>query len=67
MRNFLTYDDCTVYPGPKLNMLIGPNGTGKSSLIAAIIVGVGGGAGVSSQRDFIRLRDHGPNADSPLF
>ncbi|KAI9033358.1 P-loop containing nucleoside triphosphate hydrolase protein [Hyaloraphidium curvatum] len=44
MTNFLTYDNCEAHPGPNLNMVIGPNGTGKSSLIAAIIVGLGGDA-----------------------
>lgn len=31
-----------MYPGPNLNMLIGPNGTGKSTMVAAIILGLGG-------------------------
>ncbi len=52
MKNFLTYDDAEVFPGPHLNMLIGPNGTGKSSLVAAIIVGVGGEAKVGLQSPF---------------
>lgn len=34
--NFLTYDECEVFPGPKLNVVIGPNGTGKSTLTHAI-------------------------------
>lgn len=29
MKNFLTYDDVEVFPGPRLNLVIGPNGTGK--------------------------------------
>ncbi len=36
MLNFLTFDDCDVYPGPHLNIILGPNGTGKSSLTHAI-------------------------------
>ena len=28
MRSFLTYDDCEVEPGPRLNVVVGPNGTG---------------------------------------
>jgi structural maintenance of chromosomes protein 5 len=27
MRNFLTFDDAEVFPGPKLNVVLGPNGT----------------------------------------
>jgi recombinational DNA repair ATPase RecF len=60
MKNFLTYDDAEVFPGPHLNMLIGPNGTGKSSLVAAIIVGVGGEAKVGLQ--VVSARNRSPNA-----
>jgi hypothetical protein len=28
MLNFLTYDEAEVFPGPRLNVLLGPNGTG---------------------------------------
>lgn len=31
-----------MYPGPHLNMIVGPNGTGKSTMVAAIILGLGG-------------------------
>ena len=36
MHNFLTFDDCEVFPGPRLNVILGPNGTGKSSVTHAI-------------------------------
>lgn len=36
MHNFLTYDDAEVFPGPRLNIVLGPNGTGKSTLTHAI-------------------------------
>ncbi|KAL1408377.1 Structural maintenance of chromosomes protein 5 [Vanrija albida] len=41
MRNFMTYDFVEFNPGPKLNMILGPNGTGKSSIAAAIVIGLG--------------------------
>lgn len=42
VKNFVTYSHVEMYPGPHLNMIIGPNGTGKSTMVAAIILGLGG-------------------------
>lgn len=42
MENFLTYDMCEVLPGPHLNMIVGANGTGKSSIVCAICLGLAG-------------------------
>lgn len=39
--NFLTYDEVEFHPGPQLNMIIGPNGTGKSTVVCAIALGLG--------------------------
>ena len=41
LKNFMTYDDCEFEPGPGLNLVLGPNGTGKSSIVSAICVGLG--------------------------
>ena len=38
--NFVTYDFVEFNPGPYLNMIIGPNGTGKSSIACAIALGL---------------------------
>lgn len=46
LENFVTYDRCQVYPGPYMNMLMGPNGTGKSSIVAAMAIGLGFHPGV---------------------
>ncbi|EKV10025.1 Structural maintenance of chromosome complex subunit SmcA [Penicillium digitatum] len=43
VTNFVTYTSAVFYPGPKLNMVIGPNGTGKSTLVCAICLGLGWG------------------------
>ncbi|CAG8976690.1 hypothetical protein HYALB_00010816 [Hymenoscyphus albidus] len=43
LTNFITYEDAEFFPGPSLNMVIGPNGTGKSSLVCAICLGLGWG------------------------
>ncbi|RDA85445.1 hypothetical protein CP532_1017 [Ophiocordyceps camponoti-leonardi (nom. inval.)] len=39
--DFVTYESAEFLPGPNLNMVIGPNGTGKSSLVCAICLGLG--------------------------
>lgn len=41
MKNFVTYANAEFHPGPNLNMVIGPNGTGKSTLVCAICLGLG--------------------------
>ncbi|WEW61429.1 Structural maintenance of chromosomes protein 5 [Emydomyces testavorans] len=43
LTNFVTYTSAEVRPGPRLNMVIGPNGTGKSTLVCAICLGLGEG------------------------
>ncbi|XP_038218178.1 structural maintenance of chromosomes protein 5 [Zerene cesonia] len=42
LENFLTYKEVELYPGPSLNVIIGPNGTGKSTFVCAIILGLCG-------------------------
>ncbi|KAF9516831.1 hypothetical protein BS47DRAFT_1340449 [Hydnum rufescens UP504] len=41
LQNFVTYDEVEFRPGPYLNMVLGPNGTGKSSIACAICIGLG--------------------------
>lgn len=41
LENFVTYSKADFFPGPNLNMVIGPNGTGKSSLVCAMCLGLG--------------------------
>ena len=43
LSNFVTYTAAEFRPGPSLNMVIGPNGTGKSTLVCAICLGLGWG------------------------
>ncbi|KAL4076371.1 hypothetical protein J3A83DRAFT_2194372 [Scleroderma citrinum] len=40
LSNFVTYDWVEFRPGPYLNMILGPNGTGKSSIACAIALGL---------------------------
>ena len=49
LANFVTYTAVEFFPGPSLNMVIGPNGTGKSTLVCAICLGLGWGPQVRYQ------------------
>ncbi|CAG07476.1 unnamed protein product, partial [Tetraodon nigroviridis] len=55
MKNFLTYDYTEVYPGPNLNMIVGANGTGKSSIVCAICLGLAGKTAVLGRGDKVGL------------
>ncbi|XP_072306194.1 structural maintenance of chromosomes protein 5 [Eucyclogobius newberryi] len=55
MKNFLTYDFSVVYPGPNLNMIVGANGTGKSSIVCAICLGLAGKTAVLGRGDKVGL------------
>lgn len=58
MKNFVTYSDAEIRPGPQLNVVLGPNGTGKSTLVCAMVLGLGGKPAVIGRakepRDFIK-------------
>ncbi|KAJ2868065.1 Structural maintenance of chromosomes protein 5 [Coemansia erecta] len=41
LHNFVTYSEISISPGPNMNMIIGPNGTGKSTIVCAIALGLG--------------------------
>ncbi|XP_072038157.1 structural maintenance of chromosomes protein 5-like [Amphiura filiformis] len=42
LEDFVTYDSCEFYPGPHLNVIMGPNGTGKSTIVCAMCLGLAG-------------------------
>ena len=46
LANFVTYTAVEILPGPSLNMVIGPNGTGKSTIVCAVCLGLGWGSQV---------------------
>uniref|UniRef100_A0A8C0C0X4 Structural maintenance of chromosomes protein 5 n=1 Tax=Buteo japonicus TaxID=224669 RepID=A0A8C0C0X4_9AVES len=52
---FRTYDTCEVRPGPNLNMIVGANGTGKSSIVCAICLGLAGKPSFIGRADKVGL------------
>lgn len=55
---FRTYDICEVSPGPHLNMIIGANGTGKSSIVCAICLGLAGKPAFMGRADKVSKCNH---------
>uniref|UniRef100_A0A8C7D9J4 Structural maintenance of chromosomes protein 5 n=1 Tax=Oncorhynchus kisutch TaxID=8019 RepID=A0A8C7D9J4_ONCKI len=51
----LTYDHSIVHPGPNLNMIVGANGTGKSSIVCAICLGLAGKTAILGRGDKVGL------------
>ncbi|XP_045762372.1 structural maintenance of chromosomes protein 5 [Maniola jurtina] len=51
LQNFVTFKQVTLFPGKSLNLIIGPNGTGKSTFLNAIILGLGGSLGAIGRAD----------------
>ncbi|KAF3911214.1 hypothetical protein ABW20_dc0102702 [Dactylellina cionopaga] len=60
LENFVTYTKVTFEPGPSLNMVIGPNGTGKSTLVCAICLGLGFGPEFLPQDRVVEFAGLGP-------
>ncbi|KAI9226884.1 MAG: P-loop containing nucleoside triphosphate hydrolase protein [Piptocephalis tieghemiana] len=60
LHHFVTYDHCVFRPGPRLNLVIGPNGTGKSTLMCGMILGLGGKPDILGRaRDIADFIKHG--------
>ncbi|GBC01516.1 hypothetical protein RclHR1_04210002 [Rhizophagus clarus] len=60
LKNFVTYDSVEFFPGPNLNMIIGPNGTGKSTIVCGIALGLGSNTSLLGRaRDISDFVKHG--------
>ncbi|OWF41408.1 Structural maintenance of chromosomes protein 6 [Mizuhopecten yessoensis] len=77
LRNFMCHHRLDITLGPHVNFLMGRNGSGKSAVITALVVGLGGKANVTSRGNtiksfiktgkqtaevMIKLRNRGPDA-----
>ncbi|XP_061192565.1 structural maintenance of chromosomes protein 6-like isoform X2 [Saccostrea echinata] len=77
LKNFMCHSRLDVSLGPHVNFIVGRNGSGKSAVVTALVVGLGGKASVTSRgstiKSFIKsgkntaeteihLRNRGPDA-----
>ncbi|KAK6178810.1 hypothetical protein SNE40_011310 [Patella caerulea] len=71
LENILTYDSVEFHPGPNLNVIIGPNGTGKSTIVCAICLGLAGKTGLlgraSQFSEFIKYGNSEGKIELELF
>lgn len=49
LRNFMCHDAFDISFGPNVNIITGRNGSGKSAILTALVVGLGGKANVTSR------------------
>ncbi|KAK0082913.1 hypothetical protein PV325_010331 [Microctonus aethiopoides] len=54
LKNFTSYNEVVFTPGRNLNLVTGPNGTGKSTLVAAIALGLGGNVKTMGKSGYIK-------------
>ncbi|GFO25794.1 structural maintenance of chromosomes protein 5-like [Plakobranchus ocellatus] len=71
LTQFLTYDEVEFRTGPYLNVIIGPNGTGKSAIVCAICLGLAGKTSwlgrASDPKDFIKYGAQSAKIEIELF
>lgn len=51
---YRSYNEVVFTPGRNLNLVTGPNGTGKSTLVAAIALGLGGNVKTMGKSGYIK-------------
>ncbi|XP_052075729.1 structural maintenance of chromosomes protein 6-like isoform X4 [Mytilus californianus] len=54
MKNFMCHSRLDVRLGPHVNFVVGRNGSGKSAIVTALVVGLGGKASVTSRGTTIK-------------
>ncbi|XP_014665142.1 PREDICTED: structural maintenance of chromosomes protein 6-like [Priapulus caudatus] len=80
LKNFMCHNDLSFNFGPNVNFVIGRNGSGKSAVLTAVVIGLGGKANVTNRgtsvKSFIKtgkgygevtvkLSNKGPDAFKP--
>lgn len=58
LRNFMCHSNLTVDFNPRTNLLIGQNGSGKSAILTALIIGLGSKANATNRSSSIKGKPH---------
>eukprot|EP00854_Cymbomonas_tetramitiformis_P016509 gene16509-19603_t len=70
LKNFMIFTDIEFSPGPRLNLLLGPNGTGKSTFVCGICIGLAGSPKLLGRgdrfTDFIRRGEESAETEVTL-
>lgn len=71
IRNFMCHDALEVTLNPNVNFIIGRNGSGKSAILTALTVGLGGRANITSRgtsvKNFIKKGKNSATIEISLF
>ena len=68
LKNFMTYVDETFWPGPNFNVVVGANGSGKSSIVTALCIALGGDLGnLNRQTEISSLINNNTDASEALI
>ncbi|GFN77299.1 structural maintenance of chromosomes protein 6, partial [Plakobranchus ocellatus] len=54
LHNFMCHNHLEVRLGPHVNFIVGRNGSGKSAVVTALVVGLGGNAGITGRGKTIK-------------
>ena len=68
LQNFMTYLDETLWPGPSFNCCVGANGSGKSSIVTALCICLGGDIkNLNRQTDLKSLVNNNSNQSEAII
>lgn len=73
LTNFMCHENFTINFHPRVNFLVGRNGSGKSAILAALVLGLGGKAKATNRSNnvkgyiFVFVPDNEYNPISIIF